>query len=345
MSGFADRRCARISPADKARLRVMLLAKHACSRGLPDPVDGNHAIYHHELRTTLEQIGLNITPANCFEAILDRPEVDFVFPLLNRAGFQNSEMLAPLLLARRGVPFLGASPILRGLADDKHLSKVAAQRLGVPTAPWISLRRGAPIIEPRFPAERLVVKPNASSASWGVHIVESWAEGRRRVDELQAQGHDVIVEKWLPLLDIAAPVIGGAGPEPWLLPPMAHQPESPGEMRSYEEKRALVPGLASDPLRPVEDVDVAARIEAYAMTLIAELWPFDYGRFEFRFDPASGEISFMEVNLSCNLWSRKSISRAAATLGIDHAMLVESIVAHSMARQGVISPAALELAA
>ena len=44
----------------------------------------------------------------------------------------------------------------------------------------------------------------------------------------------------------------------------------------------------------------------------------------------------MEVNLSCNLWSRKTISRAAATLGLSHAELVETIVAHSMLRQGVV---------
>ena len=53
---------------------------------------------------------------------------DFVFPLLNRGGFLNSEMMLPLLCTRLGLPYLGASPILRGLADDKHLTKLAAPR-------------------------------------------------------------------------------------------------------------------------------------------------------------------------------------------------------------------------
>ena len=337
---------ARIPEADKDRLKVMLLAKHAASAGAPDQVDGNHAIYHHELRTTLEQIGLNVTPAQEFSAVERRPDADFVFTLLNRAGFQNSEMLAPLLLARHGVPFLGASPIIRGLADDKHLSKVVAARHGVPTADWMVCRRGQPIVEPDFRAERLVVKPNASSASWGVKIVEEWAAARDHVERLHAQGHDVVIEAYQPILDVAVPVVGGDSDEPWLLPPMMHTPEAPGEMRSYEEKRALVPTLAnSDPLTVLEDRDAVARLNDYSRRLCLELWPFDYGRFEFRYDPKTGAIGFMEVNLSCNLWSRKSISRSAASLGVDHATLVESIVAHSMRRQGVIAAARMERAA
>lgn len=322
-----------------------MLAKHAFSGGAPDQVDGNHAIYHHELKSTLEAIGLDVAPAQDYAAIESDPRADFVIPLLNRAGFQNSEMLAPLMLTRRGVPFLGASPILRGLADDKHLCKLVARHHGVPTARWIVCRRGARVVEPGFRPDRLVVKPNASSASWGVRVVGDWIEGREHVERLHALGHDAIVEEYLPILDVAVPVVGGAGSDPWLLPPMAHCPETLGRVRSYEEKRALVPTLASDPLSPVEDQDLVERLEAYTLPLAAELWPFDYGRFEFRFDPASGALAFMEVNLSCNLWSKKSISRSAATLGVDHAMLVESIVAHSLCRQGVISAERLERAA
>lgn len=341
-----DNAPARIRQSDKDRLKIMLLAKHAASNGNPDQVDGNHAIYHHELRATLEAIGLDVTPAQSFTAIEQRPNVDFVFTLLNRAGFQNSEMLAPLTLMRHGVPFLGASPILRGVSDDKHLSKVLARRHGVPTADWIVCRRGQPVIEPGFRPERFVVKPNASSASWGVKIVDDWASAREHVERLHAQSHDVIVEEYQPILDVAVPVVGGETSDPWLLPPMAHMPETPGEIRSYEEKRALVPTLAnSDPLTPLDDRAAVARMNDYSRRLCLELWPFDYGRFEFRFDPKTGAIGFMEVNLSCNLWSKKSISRSAASLGIDHATLVESIVAHSLRRQGVIAAMSMDRAA
>lgn len=338
-------RCARLPDSAKAGLRIQFLAKHAASGGVPHETDGNHAVYHHELRSTLEGIGLDVRIGTSYDAIGRAAEIDFAIPLLNRTGFQNSEMLAPLLLARAGIPYLGASPILRGLADDKHLSKLAARHHGVPTADWIVCRRGMPLpAEPAQRAERLVVKPNASSASWGVKILADWAEVREHVQILQAGGHDVIVEAYKPLMDIAVPVVGGAGAEPWLLPSFAYAPDDIGSLRSYEEKRALVP-CGVDPLVPIEDKALVAKLEAHTLALTAELWPFDYGRFEFRYDPETDDLSFMEVNLSCNLWSQKTISRSARTLGIDHATLVESIVAHSLCRQGVISADRLELAA
>ena len=322
----------------------MFLAKHALGNGSHDAEDGNHAVYHHELRRTLEAIGLNVLAANSYAHLFNRPDVDFVIPLLNRGGFQNSEMLAPLLLARHGLPFLGAGPMLRGLSDDKHLMKMAARHHGVPTVDWVVYRQGAgALVEPPFPAERLVVKPNASSASWGLRIVDDWNAAKTHIEHLHAEGYDAIVEPWVPLIDVAVPVVGGAEGS-WLLPPMMYQPPDPTTPRSYEEKRALV-ATGDDPLVPVEDQILRARLETQTRLLMRELWPFDYGRFEFRYDPSSGSLQFMEVNLSCNLWSKKTISRSAAYIGVDHATLVETIVAHSLMRQGLLRADVVGLAA
>jgi D-alanine-D-alanine ligase len=266
--------------------------------------------------------------------VYERPDVDFVISLLNRGGFSNSEMLGPLLLTKAQIPFLGASPIVRGLADDKHLMKVVARHVGVPTAPWVVSRRGNAAVEaPPFDCERFVVKPNASSASWGVETHESWNDALRHIEALHKQGHDVIVEPWIPLYDLAVPVVGSRGP--WILPPLIYAPPDPERIRSYAEKRNLVEAR-EDPLLELANREISERAVRFTRALLGELWPFDYGRFEFRFDPATGSLSFMEVNLSCNLWSKKTISRSARTLGVAHAELVETILAHSMARQGLI---------
>jgi D-alanine-D-alanine ligase len=341
---ITSHRCVRISNADKARLRILFLAKHARADGGLDAVDGNHAVYHHELRTTLERIGLNLCVANSYDALFDRPDADFVVTLLNRGGFQNSEMLAPLLLARANIPFLGASPIVRGAADDKYLSKLLARARGVPTMPAQMFRRGGLGEAPAFQADRLVVKPNASSASWGIKMVDSWREAMAHADSLFELGHDVLVEKWAPLLDVAVPVIGAAGNDPWVLPPMMYVPADTSRERSYEEKRGLV-DAGDDPLVLVDDRELRGRLEAMTRQLLPELWPFDYGRFEFRYDPATGDLLFMEVNLSCNLWSRKTISRSAASIGVDHPSLVETIVGHSLARQGLLIETPVRVAA
>jgi D-alanine-D-alanine ligase len=324
----------RIFDEDKDRLVILFLAKHALSGGVPHPQDGTHAVYHHEMLTTLRTAGLFVAAADSYESLWERPQADFVVPLLNRGGFLNSEMLAPLLLTRHGLPFLGAAPILRGLSDDKHLMKTAARLRGVPVTDWAIVRRGqGPVEAPAFAWERLVVKPNASSASWGVRILDDWTEAKAHAEHILASGHDVILEPYAPLIDIAVPVVGADGP--WLLPAMAYRPEMPGLPRSYEEKRGLVE-TGDDPLEPVDDAELAGRLHAATRLLLPELWPFDYGRFEYRYDPATGDLRFMEVNLSCNLWSKKTISRSARTLGINHARLVETILAHSLMRQSVI---------
>jgi D-alanine-D-alanine ligase len=325
----------RIGEADKRRLKLLFLAKHALSGGELHEEDGNHAVYHHEVLRTLRDIGLEVEPADDFSALYEPIEADFVFSLLNRAGFPMSEMLGPLLAQRIGVPCLGASAILRGLSDDKHLMKLAAAARGVPVAPWLVARRGAlSLDEPAFAFEQLVVKPNASSASWGVSMPTSWDAARAAVAGLQQDGHDVIVEEHWGDYDVVVPVLGGD--RPIILPTMRF--ELPGEdtnFRSYEEKRGLTEA-PKEVLVPVDNPPLTETLRHYVDRLLPELWPFDYGRFEFRYDRTREKAVFMEVNLSCNLWSRKTMSGAAALVGIDHASLVEHITAYSMDRQGVI---------
>lgn len=334
----------KIADADKRRLKIMFLAKHALATGAPDRADGNHAIYHHEMRTTLEAIGLNVVAADSYDALNRKPDVDYVVTLLNRGGFLNSEMLAPLMLTRHAIPFLGASPIIRGLSDDKHLMKLAAQHRGVPVTPWQVARRDGILPEPpSFAWERLVVKPNASSASWGVGIFSEWHQAEAHVRELHAQGHDAILEPHFGKADVVLPVIGADGP--LVLPAMRFRmPGDEDNFRTYEEKRALA-DAPKETLERIEDPGIAEAMTVHVERLLPELWPFDYGRFEFRHDPATGELQFMEVNLSCNLWSKKTVSGAARLIGMSHADVVENIVAHSMERQGLIRARRVPVAA
>lgn len=334
----------RVLPA-KARqaLRILLVAKHALGDGQLHPEDGNHAVYHREMRLVLERIGVDVLVADRYEILFDRPDVDFVFPLLNRGGFLNSEMLLPLLCERRGLPYLGASPILRGLADDKHLTKRAAHSRGVPTAPWAIYRRGAPVDRDICPqAPRFVIKPNASSASWGVSDASDWEGVRTAVCALHAEGHDAIVEPFISGhdLEVSAILLDG---KPFILPTQIVEQSDPATLRTYSEKRSLS-GDQSYQIRPLDDGWLRALVECRAREVMREFMPFDYGRFEFRLDQATGEPMFMEVNLNCNLWSQKTIAQAAAQIGWSHDALIETILTEGLARYGLLEDA-LELAA
>lgn len=314
------------------KIRLLFIAKHALGDGSRDTVDGDHAVYHREVRDTLEAMGLNVTAANSPEILFTKPEVDFVFSLLNRGGYLNSELLMPTLCSRLGIPYLGATPILRGLSDDKHLMKMAARARGVPTAPSAIFRRGAPVVQfTDWTAERFVIKPNASSASWGVSAQSDWNGVKEAVKALHEEGHDALVEPFLSGIDVELPVIGARKAQMLPLMRFDHDTEV---LRTYAEKR----GFEASEAKLVQETDPAfiAKVQGLTQQLLPELWPFDYGRFEFRLNPATGEINFLEVNLQCNLWSQRVIGKAAVLAGWTYPELLETILAGSMARQGVI---------
>ena len=326
----------------KSRLRILFIAKHALWEGGLHPEDGNHAPYHVEVRDILKGLGLNLELANRYEALFDRPDVDFVFPLLNRGGFLNSEMLLPLLCTRHGRPFLGANPILRGMADDKHLTKLAAAARSVPTAPWAVYRRGAPVTRESCPeGGRLVIKPNASSASWGVQDARDWTGVEAAVASIHSEGHDAIVEPFLNGSDVEVPVITIAG-EPVIMPMMLFEQEDPTYLRSYYEKRDLTEGVARYALVPFDDPEWVPLIAEHTRKMAEEFRPFDYGRFEFRLDRDSGTVNFLEVNLQANLWSKKVFGQSAKRAGISQTELIETILHESLRRHGLLEPVAAQ---
>lgn len=334
---FGDRRISRIPEETLRNIRILFVAKHVFWQGGLHHEDGNHALYHREIREVLEGIGINLQLADSYEALFADPGCDFVFPLLNRGGFLNSEMLLPLLTTRLGIPFLGASPILRGLSDDKHLAKLEAQTRGVPTAPWAIYRRGAPIIHDPCPrAERLVIKPNASSASWGVRDATNWNETRIAIEEIQSEGHDALVEPFLDGSDVEVPVIHCGG-LPTIMPMMLFEQTDPSHLRTYQEKRDLVEREQKYRLVPFEGSEWAPKIAEYTKMMAGIFFPFDYGRFEFRLDERNGKLHMLEVNLNCNLWSQKVFGKSAELAGWSHADLIETILCESLMRQGLIA--------
>jgi D-alanine-D-alanine ligase len=320
----------------KERLRILFIAKHAKWAGGLHPVDGNHALYHVETREMLQSLGLNLMLADNYDDLFERPDADFVFPLLNRGGFLNSEMMLPLLCTRLGLPCLGASPILRGLADDKHLSKLCAAARGLPTAPWAIYRRGAPVEQARCPAgTRMVIKPNASSASWGVQDAHDWVGVEAAIADIHSQGHDAIVEPFLNGSDVEVPVITVDG-TPVVMPMMLFEQADPTHLRTYYEKRDLVARGQKYQLVGFDDALWVPKIAEMTLRIAEEFRPFDYGRFEFRLDFETGTCDFLEVNLQANLWSEKVFGRSAVRAELSQAQLIETILHEGLRRHGLL---------
>ena len=124
--------------------------------------------------------------------------------------------------------------------------------------------------------------------------------------------------------------------EPVILPMLIFRQADPSHLRTYEEKRDLVDRSQKYSLDPFENKDMIAQITEYTQKAMQEYRPFDYGRFEFRVNEETGEITFLELNLNCNLWSQKVFGRAAKLAGWTQEALIETLVAEGLARHGLI---------
>ena len=158
-----------------------------------------------------------------------------------------------------------------------------------------------------------------------------WAGVRLAVESLHDQGHDALVEPFLSGIDVELPVIGARKAQFLPLMRFDHNTEV---LRTYAEKRGFEASEAQ--LVPETDPAFIQKVQDLTRKLLPELWPFDYGRFEFRLNPATGDINFLEVNLQCNIWSQRVIGKAAVLAGMSYPELLETILAGAMARQGVI---------
>ena len=131
------------------------------------------------------------------------------------------------------------------------------------------------------------------------------------------------------------PVITKDG-APFVMPPMLFKQADPAHLRTHAEKRDLVAREHKYTLVPFEGDDAWDRIRAMTLTLAEIFRPFDFGRFEFRFNEETGEINLLEVNLQCNLWSEKVYGRSAVLMGWKQEDLIETIVAESLIRRGLM---------
>ncbi|MDX1703963.1 MAG: phosphoribosylglycinamide synthetase, partial [Altererythrobacter ishigakiensis] len=102
------------------------------------------------------------------------------------------------------------------------------------------------------------------------------------------------------------------------------------------EKRDLVDRSQKYSLDPFENTDMIAQITDLTKKAMQEYRPFDYGRWEFRVNEDTGEVTFLELNLNCNLWSQKVFGRSALLAGWTQEQLIESILAESLRRHGLM---------
>jgi D-alanine-D-alanine ligase len=292
--------------------------------------DGGYPEYHYSIYKTLGELGYRMrSSAQPTSALFAGGNIDFVFSLYNRMPVNNSEILVSAFCEYVRIPYLGAPPGIRALAEDKWLTKLAARSIGIPTIEGLPYSSQESLAQaPAFPGPYFV-KDRFGAGSEGITVrsLQTTWEGARAVAAQRiAEGVPVLVERYAPGIDITVPILGGSSP---LLLGFVHpRSDKPGNILTADLKM-------NDPMGyELRDLSTASNdIHADMMALWSAAGPMDYLRMDYRYDPDTGQRWFLEFNLCCYIGTDGAICIAGAGQGLSQSDILGHVVEFGLRRQ------------
>lgn len=175
-------------------LRVLFLAKYADYRGDQSKASTEEdkivIKYNGEIACILSELFPNLTCSSDPSVVLDKElksKYDYVFSLYNRMPFRNSEIFVSAVLEYHRIPYFGARPNTRAIAEDKVYAKILAQHAGIPTPVWrIYDEYSSNLAEPPFSGP-FFVKPRFGAASAYItsdSLCKDWCAAQKQVCKL-----------------------------------------------------------------------------------------------------------------------------------------------------------------
>jgi D-alanine-D-alanine ligase len=135
-------------------------------------------------------------------------EVDVVLPILHGPFGEDGTVQGLLELA--GVPYVGADVKASALCMDKDLFKAVMRDAGVPVTKNVTLRPGDPVENPfGYP---VFVKPARLGSSVGISKVREESELEPAVELARRHDEKVLVEEFVPGVEIEVGVLGNRDP-------------------------------------------------------------------------------------------------------------------------------------
>lgn len=325
-----------LSDGQRSALSLLFLAQHAPREGASEPepgAGGFYVGYHHRLFHAVRSLGLRTAPCrDIAEFLAVAHQYDYIFSIYNRIGtpaMRNSMVFVSSVCDYLRVPYLGAPPNIRALAEDKHLAKALAASVGIPVLPGKVLHDAADLDGAPAFAGPYFVKPRFGAASEHIttdSLQATWSGARDKAAQLLHQGLEVLIERAIMGTDITVPVVGGA--TALHFPAIARPSGLTHGITTHEQKI-----FSSRPQQIVEAGPLQDRIADLVARLSEVVRPFDYFRVDLRRDDITRELFFLELNVACVLDREREFGVAAQRVEISFPALLEHIIAYSIARQ------------
>ncbi|AFR21191.1 D-alanine--D-alanine ligase family protein [Lactobacillus helveticus] len=169
------------------------------------------------------------------------PEIDVFFPIVH--GNLGEDGVLQGLFRLMNKPFVGDDILAAAVTMDKEFTKILAQRVGVPVADWIAIKRfeyddkNNDKLDYEKVAEKLgrdmFVKPSNQGSSVGVSHVTNADEYAAALKEAFKYDDKVLVEKTVPGTEVETAVLGNDKP---IVAGVGQITNAKGSFYSYKNK-------------------------------------------------------------------------------------------------------------
>ncbi len=247
--------------------------------------------------------------------------VDFIFNALH--GTFGEDGTVQSILDQTGVPYTGEGVNGSRAAFDKIESKERFIKAGVPTAPYVSLRKGENLVL----SLPVVVKVPCQGSSVGVYIVKEPAELDPALAKAFSQTETVLVEKFIAGRELTVGVLGDEA-----LPIIEIRPK--GGFYSYENKYTWTNrGGAAEHECPAQLPNGETElVQEAALAAHRALGLQIYSRVDVILDE-NCQAQVLEVNTIPGMTETSLLPEAAAAAGISMPKLCERILQLSLERR------------
>lgn len=242
-----------------------------------------------------------VSSCDVSELIQNHKTYDLVWSVYNRLGFRNSEVFVQSLCEYYKIPYIGATPNIRAMVEDKSMSKQLAEHLNIPTARWVVASYQYPLSKiPPFQGPYFV-KPRFGSASVGIDetcLCKEWDDVITKAETYFKKRTEIIVEKFINGIYYGVPILNSNSGQPLIGVPHYQISTKQGNIITNSQKRFTEGGMT----RFISvDKTLNKMLTYLARRYFEEMQPCDYARLDFIVEKETNIPYFLEVNTLMNL--------------------------------------------
>ena len=257
-------------------------------------------------------------------------KIDVVFPVLHGENGEDGAMQGLLKLA--GIPYVGPHVAASAVSMDKTLTKLVADKAGVPQAAWQLVRRSdldshmeqtLDTLERCF-AYPMFVKPSGTGSSVGVSKAADRTALAQALIDAAKFDEKVLVEEYIRGREVEVAVMGNANP----VASVCGEIDSGADFYDYDAKYITDTSTSYIPARI--DEMVAEQVREAAVKIYSAIGCCGLSRVDFFVTYDDNKVIFNEINTLPGFTSISMYPKLFDASGIPYSQLLDELLRLAM---------------